>query len=153
MKTAYRICLHVSKVIYPIGNILEHIIACRAVGRLQSVRQKLPRVLLKLMKSVLNVHECILSTFPHLRVVKNQWKNRYTVPMFNTELLVTVAVIGMIPFLIAIVFMYFVVFIVIACKEGIWSLNVQTMFKNFFGRIHDYWNIENSQKEIESKVW
>ena len=52
----------------------------------------------------------------------NPAKNRYTVPLYNTELLVTVAVIGMIPFLIAIVFMYFVVFIVIACKERIRSL-------------------------------
>ena len=48
----YRICLQVLKVIYLIGNILEHILACRAVGRLQSVRQTLPRVLLKPMKSV-----------------------------------------------------------------------------------------------------
>ena len=89
---------------------MEHITACRVVGRLQSVRQTLPRVLHKIMKSVPKY-------MSSSRI--SPAKNRYTVPLYNTELLVTVAVIGMIPFLIAIIFMYFVVFIVIACKERI----------------------------------
>ena len=134
----YRICLQVLKVIYPIGNILEHIIACRVVGRLQSVRQTLPRVLHKPMKSVPKYMSsskiCPL-------------KNRYTVSLYNTELLVTVAVIGMIPFLIAIIFMYFVVFIVIACKERIWSPR-NHVHKPFWYR----W-IKNSKKEIDGEVW